>query len=202
VSDHNRGHPRGEFDSPHRRFDESGVAVDRSEDWLEVDSDKRYVGGVQSMQPTIPESAIADEAMDEDQPPSAMRSGRDMIFELPASKRLPPAEYPWRRNSFTAPGREQLCGRRAWHWIAGMYAPQKGKFDRQNSCVGHEDGHGAKHSPSGVPRTPLPCRPGQCQHGHSQRRRLLELRQHQKKIRYPNMVFDSDRCCIITAVLP
>ena len=97
VRDDHRRESGRLLETTHRVGDRLTVVVDGAEDGLEAHRDAGNVVATQPPQPPIPQTAIAEEAMDEKDAAPAARCGGKVIGLASPAKRLAPQEDARRR---------------------------------------------------------------------------------------------------------
>ena len=136
------GSAGGQGQAPDGVFDDGRIVLDGAEYRLEVDGDERMAGCAQPLEPWIPETAVADEAVDEygAAPAPLHIADFQLVWHEPPAKRLAPAKHARRHDRFAQPGARQFRPGGLGHGVATADETQCHELDRQEQRVAQDDG--------------------------------------------------------------
>jgi len=176
VADQQRAPAGGPRHAPHRILDQRHVGVDRAEDRLQVQRDAGHALRDQPRPPGVPEAAVADEAVYQDQAAPAAGIGRQMVrMAAPAPGHLP-AEDAEGAQRLGAPGAQQFARARARRLVVPVQAALQREFQRHRRQVQQCQAQGQRQQPPGAaPQQPQRQRAAHAQR-HQQRHRLQQPR--------------------------
>src|SRR5436190_9733525 len=138
VRDDHRRESGRQLETAHRVGNGLAIVVDGAEHGFEADGDAGDVVVPQAPQPPIPETAIAEEAMDEKDSTPTLRSRKVIALAL-RPEWLAPQEDAGRDRDLENPRADQLTDSRTRIVAFGIGRSQPGELDRQYGAVAEND---------------------------------------------------------------
>lgn len=119
----------------------SNVAVNGAEDWLQVYCNKGDLVPRQFWQPTHPHRPVAQETVYQDHPPLAANCvlAKQLVRKAPRAERLPPGKYLRSRNGLPEPGKQKLPVSCARCRVSSIDPGQDSKLKCQHNAMGQQD---------------------------------------------------------------
>ena len=181
VGNDNR-RPAGRLgESPDCGVDRGRIAVDPSENRLEVDRDERNAQRREPSQPGVPDTAIADEAVNEDNPRTRRWCRRHVVGNGARAKRLAPEEHPCGACSLAPPRLQDKPGACRMRFVP-IDPPRKQHLRCKNEHVSRHD-HERTADRDEWPAALHPRdRPRDCTAKQGKCRELLKARQHDARL--------------------
>ena len=166
--------PGGCGQTLHRGFDQRRVVVDAAEHRLQVQRDAGHTALAQWRPPAVPDAAVADEAMHQEQPATALGVGRQMVGEAVPAPGDVPAKGMHRTGGLGGPGAQQIPGAGPRCRVVATGPAQQHEFHCHQRHMQQRQQQHAQHQPQreapGQPAQQREQRPQQ----QEQRQRLQQ----------------------------
>jgi len=178
VTDQDGCHSRFGLEPAHGDFDGAEIAVDRAERRLEGQGQERNARLPEPLHPRVPEAAVAEEAMDEDDAAAALRIRRNAVGNRGRAERLAPQKDAGRDQRLDPPCRKQLVDRRTVGGPFGIGRAKPVELETEGGHISTGDEKRRRQRPGRLPGPERDRHAAEGGRGDQEDDQLLDAGQH------------------------